>query len=121
VVVVLSTAVGTTLFATISESPSQSLRIWAGLLSFLATAAAGVQTLVGWDKRSQAHSAASHAYGRIRREVEEWEVQADEGETPKPQLLHEWEMAWNEVEAAAPAIPQRIFDDVNQEVPKTQD
>ena len=74
-VVILTTAVGTSLFATLNEEKlSLGLRIVVGGISVGAAIFAGVQTFFGFAQRADQHVLAADWYSAIRRRIEQLQV-----------------------------------------------
>lgn len=69
-VVVLTAIVGTSIFATFSETPASHWKIITGLVSLLATVLAALQTFFGFSERAEKHKAAGARYGALRRDIE---------------------------------------------------
>jgi hypothetical protein len=69
--VILSTIVGTSIFATVGESVDTKVQIIVGLVSVTAAALAGLQTFLRFSERAEKHRAVAARYGALRREIEE--------------------------------------------------
>ncbi len=69
-VVVLSTVIGTSVFATLGESVSLPLRILVGFLSVGAAVLASLQTFLRLGERSEKHRVAAALYSALRRDIE---------------------------------------------------
>jgi len=69
--VVLSTLVGTSVFATIQKQPELWLQITVGLASVAAALLASLQTFMGYSERSEKHRMAGARYGALGRELEQ--------------------------------------------------
>jgi hypothetical protein len=63
VATIFSTAGGTALFATLSQSPSVWLRAVAGTVTFIATVAVAIAIALSWAKLSGQHQAAGNTFG----------------------------------------------------------
>jgi hypothetical protein len=70
-VVVLSTLVGTSVFATLQENVETSLRIVVGFVSVLAAVLASLQTFLRFQERGEKHRAAAEHWSQIRRETKQ--------------------------------------------------
>jgi hypothetical protein len=70
-VVVLTTFVGTSVFATLQEQVDVSLRIAIGIISVLAGVLASLQTFMRFAERAEKHRVAAEAWASIRREIAE--------------------------------------------------
>jgi len=69
-VVITTSAVGTSIFATVSADPSLVWRIITGLLSLLAAVLASIQTFFDFQGQSTKHKTAGVRYGILRRDIE---------------------------------------------------
>lgn len=70
-VVVLTTFVGTTVFATLGRSVDVWLRIAVGLISVVAAVLASLQTFLRFGERAEKHRTAAELWAAIRREIDE--------------------------------------------------
>jgi hypothetical protein len=70
-VVVLTTFVGTSVFATLQHDVNIALRIAVGMVSVLAAVLASLQTFLRFGERSEKHRTAAEAWAALRREVDE--------------------------------------------------
>jgi hypothetical protein len=70
-VVVLTTFVGTSVFATLQEQVDVKLRIVIGVVSVLAAVLASLQTFLRFAERAEKHRAAAESWSSIRREIAE--------------------------------------------------
>jgi hypothetical protein len=71
-VVILTTAVGTSIFATLNEgAPSEGVRIFVGGISLAAAVLAGAQTFFSFAQRADQHVIAADWYASIRRKIEQ--------------------------------------------------
>jgi len=69
--VILSTLVGTSVFATVQNQPQLWLQIAVGLASVLAALLASLQTFLGYSERAEKHRIAGAKYGALGRELEQ--------------------------------------------------
>ena len=69
-VVVTTTVVGTSIFATLNSQPSATLKILAGIVSLLAAALAALQTFFRFAERAEKHRVAAANYGIARRDLD---------------------------------------------------
>jgi hypothetical protein len=70
-VVVLTTFVGTSVFATLERHVDLSLRILVGVVSVLAAVLASLQTFLRFAERAEKPRAAAESWSSIRREIAE--------------------------------------------------
>jgi hypothetical protein len=68
--IILSTLVGTAVFASLQKQPELWLQIAIGLASVLAAVLAGLQTFLGYTERAEKHRIAGAKYGALGRELE---------------------------------------------------
>ena len=69
--VVLSTLVGTSVFATVQMQPDLWPQISVGLASVLAALLTSLQTFLGYSERAERHRIAGAKYGALGRELEQ--------------------------------------------------
>ncbi|TML58078.1 MAG: SLATT domain-containing protein [Actinobacteria bacterium] len=70
-VVVLTTFVGTSVFATLQTDVHVGLRIGLGLISVLAAVLASLQTFLRFGERAEKHRASAELWAALRREIDE--------------------------------------------------
>jgi hypothetical protein len=70
VVVVLSSFVGTSLFATLESQATPSFRLVIGFISVLAAVLSSLQTFLRYAERAEKHRASGARFGSLRREIE---------------------------------------------------
>jgi len=107
-VIVLSTAVGTTIFATLTKSPSTRTQIYVGLLSVVAAVLASLQTFLRFSERAEKHRASGAKYAALKTELEM--VQALPRETSEmKEFLESFSARWGALHGESPTIPERIY------------
>jgi hypothetical protein len=107
-VVILSTAVGTSIFSGLGSS--STWRIVTGLLSLTAAVLSSVQALLKYPELVQLHRVAARKYGQLRRELEA-QLSLEPGDQGKlAEFLDRFMNKWNDVQAQAPNLPQRLYD-----------
>jgi hypothetical protein len=86
-VVILSSVVGTGMFATLADSNTAfpwSIRLAVGFISMLAAVLSGVQTFVRFGERAEKHVVAADWYAAVRRDVDQLlALSAEERGKPK--------------------------------------
>ena len=70
-VVILTSFVGTSVFATIGRTVDLWLRIAVGMISVLAAVLASLQTFLRYGERAEKHRSAAELWASIRREIDE--------------------------------------------------
>jgi hypothetical protein len=109
-VVVFSTIVGTTIFATLSNATSRLLRISAGLMSAAAAVLASLQTFLKYSERAEKHRAAGARYANLKHELELMSALPSRSQETQREILESLRARWVAVHEEAPTVPQRIFD-----------
>lgn len=70
-VVALTTAVGTSVFATLEHQVNTALRVFVGVTSVIAAILASLQTFLRFGERSEKHRAAAESWTGLEREINE--------------------------------------------------
>lgn len=104
--VILTTLVGTSVFAAIQKQPDYSIQILVGLASVAAALLSGLQTFLGDAERSEKHRTAAAKYGALGRELEGFRVQANEITEGDLKALRQ---ALNELAIESPSIPLKTY------------
>lgn len=115
--IVLSTAVGTSVFATLQKRELNPwLQVAVGLASVLAAVLAGLQTFFGYSERAEKHRTAGARYGALGRELEAMlattEPIADEAVADLRKRL-------DALALEAPNNPERIYRKAGPEVERS--
>jgi hypothetical protein len=69
-VVILTTVVGTSAFATFNDTTSNRAKVLVGTVSILAAVLAGIQTFLGYSQVAERHRIAATRYATLRRRIE---------------------------------------------------
>jgi hypothetical protein len=120
-VIVLTTVVGTSIFATISEQAiSENWKIAAGLMSGLAAILSALQTFLDYGVLAEKHKLASIAFGALRRDLER-ALDADslDGGT-REQIMEKIKDRWTEIEREAPIVPDNLHRKAAKQVGASQ-
>ena len=107
--IVLSTVLGTSIFATLESSPGRTAKAFAGLAGIAAAVRTALQTFLGYADRAQRHREAAQRYGDLRRELDELLLFPDAGPKLKKRM-EDLRARWNEVDAMAPTVNPRVHD-----------
>ena len=116
-VIILSTVVGTAVFASIQSSPAAWAQALVGFLSLSAAIFSGLQTFLGDAQLAEKHKRAAVNYSRLRRELDEFCAFPPDRET-RQVFVHDFRQRWNALEQEAPTIPDRIYKTVAMEKKK---
>jgi hypothetical protein len=76
-VIVLSAAVGTSVFASLQQQPTLWVQVSIGLASVVAAVLASLQTFLRYGERSELHRLAGAKYGAVGREIEHFLSRSD--------------------------------------------
>jgi hypothetical protein len=115
-VVVLTTAVGTSLFATLSQKQVDTwIRVVVGCVSVLAAVLAGIQTFLNFAKRADEHAVAADWYSSIRRKIEQQANTPRKGRSDPKKFLDEIRKEMNAVGSRSPEIGDRAWSQVAKE------
>lgn len=109
IVTILTVAVGTGIFSTLSSSNSQQTLIIVGIISMIAAILAGLQTFLDYPALASRHQIARVKYGQLRRKMERMLSLAGE-EAFTDLMMKEIEDDWAHTEEESPEIPQRFHD-----------
>jgi hypothetical protein len=119
VVTILTTAVGTAVFASLSKSPSPGWKIATGTIGFVAVIAGAVQTYMAYGKRSEQHRAAATKYVKLQRDIEvvapQWE---DLTANEQREKMTKWESELLDAETTAPILSARVLRKAEQSLPQ---
>lgn len=113
---VLAAIVGTSIFASLSQSDatiSPTVLVVTGLLSILSAALIGALTFLDLDQRARRHLDAAADFQRLRREMEEEETRLARGRSREN--YDSFKDQWHQVLKASPPLPQGIHDRVKAE------
>ena len=105
--VILSTLVGTSIFASLGETPAQSIQILVGIVSVLAATLSAVQTFLGFSERAAKHREVAARYGAARRKIEK--LLALSGEAIKPEDVSAVRREIDSVAEEAPNVSDSIW------------
>lgn len=106
--VILSTFVGTSIFASLGETLAPSLQILVGIISVLAATLSAVQTFLGFSERAAKHHAIASRYGSARRRIEE--MLAVSGESISPEQISNLRKEIDSIAEEAPDVPDQIWE-----------
>jgi hypothetical protein len=106
--VILSTFVGTSIFASLGEALTPSIQILVGITSVLAATLSAVQTFLGFSERAAKHRAIASRYGSARRRIEE--MLAILGESIPPEEISNLRREIDSIAEEAPDVSDRIWE-----------
>ncbi|WP_045988736.1 SLATT domain-containing protein [Pseudoalteromonas piscicida] len=104
--VILTTLVGTSVFAALQNTPAIWLQILMGLASVTAALLSALQTFLGDAERSEKHRIAAAKYGALGRELE---CYLSNGGTVSDEQLADLLKSLNTLANESPSIPLKIY------------
>ncbi len=122
-VVVLTTFIGTSVFATLQDDIDASLKIFVGVISVTAAVLASLQTFLRFGERAEKHRVAGESWAALRREIDEMlalhpTYLAARGD-PK-NYLDDLRKRMDDTAALSPALGDRQWDVLKEELPVTK-
>jgi hypothetical protein len=115
-VVILSTVVGSSVFATLQEETDIWIKIAVGVFSILSAVLASMQTFLRQAERAEKHKAAAAQYGRLKKEIEQIRTfpppDGEAGQAVIRALLEQIDKLATE----SPVIPKRIWDRIERKI-----
>lgn len=109
-VIVLSTVVGTSVFATLNTDPHPWIRIVVGLVSITAAVLAALQTFLKHAERAEKHREAGAKYGAFLKEIEQVQALPVSDEDKFREWADSFRQRWNNFSEEAPTVPQKIWE-----------
>ena len=83
-VIIITAVVGTTIFATLNDSPDPKWKILAGLVSLAGAVLAALQTSLGFSETAQKHKEAGESYRAMQRCFETFQLKYAEAQEDQP-------------------------------------
>jgi hypothetical protein len=118
--VILTAVVGTGAFTSLIEAQvSPVWRVFAGLLSILATVLAALQTFLNLPQRVASHRRSSAEFGSIRRDIEELQVKLEASSLDAAQAndaLSKIKERIEKAQAGSPDVPSSVWKQVSKDV-----
>ncbi len=113
---VLTTVVGTAIFATLESDPDVRWQLLAGLLSLLAAVMVALQTFMDYSGRAATHRSVATGYSELRRLMEQERLTG----FVRQELLTGVRKQWTALEGQAPPTPRRLRAAVLTEIKSNQ-
>lgn len=110
-VVIVTTAVGTTVFSSVGQHEQNvALTIVTGLLSIAAAILSTLQTFLGYSANAERHKISASKYGMLRRELELFIEDQDVSKEAFKDFTQSFRMRWDAVDQESLPIPERIHE-----------
>lgn len=107
--ILLTTVVGTAIFATLESQAIGGLRIVIGLISILASVLAALHTFLGFSERAEKHRLTAAGYAAVRRQLEFLKTFPVEDQKELSQGLESIKQEIDNLAKSAPEVPERIW------------
>src|SRR5262249_42206983 len=108
-VVILTSIVGTTVYATLQKSVSVVVQITVGVISVFAAILAGLQTFLRFGERSEKHRTVGAQYGSVRRQIELIKALSPERRGAADEFLNRIRGTLDSLAESAPDVPPRVW------------
>jgi len=118
--IVISTAVGSAVFASIEHESSGAVKVALGLLSILAAVLASLQTFLSYPERAEKHRITSAKYASVRRQLELMAADVNRSQEETITQLAGIQKELDACAASAPHVPQHIEEHVKTEIDETR-
>ncbi|RIX45041.1 MAG: SLATT domain-containing protein [Rhodocyclales bacterium GT-UBC] len=114
--IVLSTAVGTAVFASLETNATGNERIAVGLVSILAAVLASLQTFLRFSERADQHRLSGSGYGAIRRAMEFLRTFPPAEAAALQEAVTAIKTEMDKLAADAPPVPSRLKKKLDNEI-----
>jgi hypothetical protein len=114
--IVLSTAVGTAVFASLNKQASGNDKVILGLISIAAAVLASLQTFLSFAERANRHRITGAKYGAIRRTLEKLKTVHPHDEVVLRRELDAIQKAMDDLAESAPHVPTRLKQRIDNEL-----
>lgn len=119
-VVITTSIVSSTIFATIGESEYSGIQLVAGFVSILATVLSSLQTFLGYSERSSSHKEAAVGYGELRTEVQLLLASDLPHVTDLEARIESIRSRWSALDKGSPTLPDWIYADAAKAVAQSK-
>lgn len=112
-VVVISTVVGSTIFASITENPAVGWKIFTGLLSISAAVLAALQTFFKFSELSEKHRISAAGYASLKRRLDSIQLRFAGADGKRDEYINTMESIVSDIdqlEAESPDVPDDLYD-----------
>ena len=110
---ILSAIVATSLFAFLSDTANEKLKLLTGIISVLAAISAAANTFLNYGELAEQHRQAAVSFGSLRRRMELLNLSDDSN---KRSLMDKLREDWEELEKQAPVLPPKVYAEAAERV-----
>lgn len=114
-VVVLTTFVGSSIFATLSKNVDDSVKILLGIASGLAAVLSAIQTFLRFSERAELHRKTASQAGTLRREIEQL-LASENAESIPNERFDTIRKAIDKLAEGAPSVPNRTWEKAKRQL-----
>lgn len=111
--ILISTAIGTSIFATLNNNPAEGFKMIVGSVSFLSAVLSSLQTFFKFSEVAEKHRVAGAAYGDIKRKLDilklEYSIKDHPSQEDALKELKRVSEKLGELAKESPNIPDRAF------------
>jgi hypothetical protein len=107
--ILLSTIVGTTIFATISKDQNIAVQIVAGILSVAAAMLTALQTFLKYSELAEKHRLAGAKFAALKHQIELLSIFPPASDAELKTGLQAIEADWAKLREESPTLPPRIW------------
>lgn len=117
-VVIISTVVGTSVFASLAENPEIWIKILIGVMSVLAAILSSIQTFLKYAEQAEFHRISAVKFSALQKEIEQKAAfpPSDENETDK--WISSFREKWDTLTQESPTARKKIWDSVRARIKK---
>jgi hypothetical protein len=115
-VLILTTIVGTSVFASLQQKVDPILQILVGLISVAAAILSGLQTFLGFAERAEKHRMTAARYSALRREIEFLLTFENNTKLHDPEHLDALRIKIDKLGEEAPSITSKIWDEAGRKI-----
>jgi hypothetical protein len=123
--VVISTIVGTAVFASLAEFAQDESLLWmkivVGLLSVIAAVLVSLQTFLRYSEQAESHKTAGAKYAHLKHRLELLATMPPESDEALKEELNSIEAEWEKVREESPNLPTKIWMRVMKELTMEKD
>jgi hypothetical protein len=109
-VVIATTVVGTTVFATLGQQQHIAVVVTTGLLSVAAAVLSSLQTFLSYSASAERHKFAAVKYGMLRRELEQFLEDRDDSQEVLKEFMSNFRARWDQVDQESPPVAEHVHD-----------
>jgi hypothetical protein len=107
--VLLSTVVGSSVFATLDKAATDREKLIVGSLSVCAAALAAIQTFLRYTERAERHRAAGAKFGALKKELEVALQYPPNGGDAEETYLRDFKAQWDHIVDSSPTAQESFF------------